>query len=85
MGCPGYSRHVGKALGLGEAAVDAEGKFEGVVVPWWRILNSKGTISLHGDALKRQRRLLEAEGMEFSKSGAVKNFDRIRMVPPAPA
>ncbi|MBN1976558.1 MAG: MGMT family protein [Anaerolineae bacterium] len=41
-------------------------------VPWWRVLNSKGCISLageHGAGL--QRELLEAEGVEVSERGCV--------------
>jgi methylated-DNA-protein-cysteine methyltransferase-like protein len=37
-------------------------------VPWQRVLNAKGEISLKGDA---QRRLLEAEGVEFDAKGRV--------------
>lgn len=37
-------------------------------VPWQRVLNAKGEISLKGDA---QRRLLEAEGVIFDAKGRV--------------
>lgn len=37
-------------------------------VPWQRVLNAKGEISLKGDA---QRRLLEAEGVQFDAKGRV--------------
>ncbi len=37
-------------------------------VPWQRVLNAKGEISLQGDA---QRRLLEAEGVLFDAKGRV--------------
>jgi methylated-DNA-protein-cysteine methyltransferase-like protein len=45
---------------------------EGMDVPWWRVLNSKGCISLseRGGA-SRQRELLEAEGVEFDERGFV--------------
>jgi len=45
---------------------------DGSDVPWWRVLNSKGCISLtgeHGAGL--QRELLEAEGVEVSERGCV--------------
>ncbi|MCU0508352.1 MAG: MGMT family protein [Anaerolineae bacterium] len=37
-------------------------------VPWQRVLNAKGEISLKGGT---QRRLLEAEGVEFDAKGRV--------------
>jgi methylated-DNA-protein-cysteine methyltransferase-like protein len=45
-------------------------------LPWHRVINSQGRISLIGPSAKRQRKLLEAEGIEFSPSGriALKKF-----------
>ncbi len=43
-------------------------------IPWWRVINSAGKISARkGGATgeTRQRRLLEAEGIRFSKAGKV--------------
>jgi O-6-methylguanine DNA methyltransferase len=40
-------------------------------IPWHRVINSQGRISLIGPSAKRQRKLLEAEGIEFSASGRV--------------
>ena len=37
-------------------------------LPWHRIINSRGEISLQGEALFRQRQLLEEEGVVFSGS-----------------
>ncbi len=37
-------------------------------VPWQRVLNAKGEISLKGDA---QRRLIAAEGVTFDVQGRV--------------
>ncbi|KAF0109157.1 MAG: hypothetical protein FD146_201 [Anaerolineaceae bacterium] len=39
-------------------------------VPWQRVINSKGEISLRPGA-EEQRRLLEAEGVEFNDRGRV--------------
>ncbi len=39
-------------------------------VPWQRVINSKGEISLRGGA-EQQRRLLEAEGIVFNEKGRV--------------
>ena len=57
-------RMVGFALaGLGE----------GSDVPWHRVVNAQGRISLPVDAPAHaeQRRRLEAEGVEFSAAGAI--------------
>ena len=42
-------------------------------VPWHRIINSRGEISSRsgGDGDRRQRRLLEAEGVRFDRRGRV--------------
>lgn len=34
-------------------------------IPWHRVINARGTISLTGEPAERQRALLEAEGIEF--------------------
>jgi len=39
-------------------------------VPWWRVLNAKGEISLRPGA-QEQRNRLEAEGVEFDERGRV--------------
>ncbi len=39
-------------------------------VPWQRVINAKGEISLRPGA-ERQRRLLEAEGVQFDEGGRV--------------
>lgn len=43
------------------------------VVPWQRVINASGRISVRGDLHRpdRQRELLEAEGVRFSRSGVV--------------
>ena len=41
-------------------------------LPWHRVINSKGTISLKpGYGFELQKQLLESEGVEVSDSGAV--------------
>ena len=40
-------------------------------VPWWRVLNNKGLISIRGNATadkELQKKLLEAEGIEISNN-----------------
>jgi methylated-DNA-protein-cysteine methyltransferase-like protein len=63
-GMPGKARQVGYAL----AAADAAGE-----LPWHRVINARGEISrraVSGDE-KRQRALLEGEGVRFDANGRV--------------
>ena len=56
-GCPGQARQVGYAL---NALSEDRG------VPWHRVINGRGEISLKaGYGYELQRSLLEAEGVEF--------------------
>ncbi|GAB2657600.1 DNA base-flipping protein [Vibrio panuliri] len=61
-GYPGYARHVGKALG---------NLPEGSKLPWHRVVNSQGQISLKGNDLERQKKRLHAEGVECSEQGKI--------------
>jgi methylated-DNA-protein-cysteine methyltransferase-like protein len=43
-------------------------------IPWWRVLNAKGEVSVRNEAGERenlQQTLLEAEGVEFDLRGRV--------------
>ena len=40
-------------------------------VPWQRVINARGQISLKGSIGKKQRELLEAEGIVFDQTGSV--------------
>lgn len=61
-GLPRRARLVGKLLGQLPP---------GSEVPWHRVVNAQGKISLQGRAALRQRRLLEAEGVQFSDAGRI--------------
>jgi methylated-DNA-protein-cysteine methyltransferase-like protein len=61
-GYPGYARHVGKAL---------SNLPEGSTLPWFRVINSAGRISLKGDSFDRQIRHLREDGIEVSELGRV--------------
>lgn len=51
-------------------------------VPWQRVINARGMISMQGAAGARQRALLEAEGVGFDENGRV-NFEEVGWVPDA--
>jgi methylated-DNA-protein-cysteine methyltransferase-like protein len=61
-GLPGRARLVGRVLSLLPPSSR---------VPWQRVLNSRGELSLRGEDAARQRRLLEREGVRFGPSGRV--------------
>jgi methylated-DNA-protein-cysteine methyltransferase-like protein len=46
-------------------------------IPWQRVINSQGKISLKGDAAQRQRLRLEAEGIAFDARGKI-DLNRFR-------
>lgn len=49
-------------------------------VPWQRVINARGTISMGGATGSRQRSLLEQEGVAFDESGRV-DFGAVGWVP----
>ena len=51
-------------------------------VPWQRVINSRGTISIGGATGNKQRTLLEAEGVVFDENGRV-DFAVVGWVPDA--
>lgn len=62
-GYPGYARHVGKALNKLPT---------GSRLPWHRVINSQGKISLKGEDLVRQRNALIEEGVDVTNDGKVR-------------
>ena len=64
-GYPNYARHVGKVLSKLP---------EGSSLPWFRVVNSQGKISLSGDGFIRQAQKLAAEGITINENGKVVNF-----------
>ncbi len=61
-GYPGYARHVGKALGN----LPSES-----TLPWFRVINSQGRISLKGEDLVRQREMLISDDIDVTNDGKV--------------
>lgn len=73
-GLEGYARQVGYALAaLSEARADG--------VPWHRVINAKGEVSPRtaSSGHRIQRKLLEAEGIEFHQERV--NLNQCRWVP----
>jgi methylated-DNA-protein-cysteine methyltransferase related protein len=50
-------------------------------VPWQRVINSQGKISLKGEAAQKQRLRLEAEGIAFDPRGRI-DLKRFRWAGP---
>jgi methylated-DNA-protein-cysteine methyltransferase-like protein len=40
-------------------------------VPWHRVINAAGRISLVGPSARKQRAMLESEGIQFSSNGKI--------------
>ncbi len=71
-GCPGGARTVGWAM----RALPDDLRIRGRAVPWHRVLNAAGGISLRGgstpgDGRARQRQGLRREGVSVSAAGVV--------------
>ena len=74
LGSPAAARAVGYALHFLPGNSD---------VPWWRVVNAGGGISLRGrgETAEVQRRLLESEGVEFRREGTI-DLRQYRWIPP---
>ncbi|OAI43109.1 hypothetical protein AYO38_02750 [bacterium SCGC AG-212-C10] len=73
LGAPAASRAVGYALHHLPAESD---------VPWWRVINAGGRISLKGRGQQAdiQRQILEREGVPFNEDGRTE-LARYRWIP----
>ena len=70
-GLAGQARLVGYAM----AALPT-----GTRIPWQRVVNAQGAISLPGKSAERQRKLLEEEGVRFDARGRI-DLDRFLWQP----
>ena len=61
-GFPGYARQVGRAL----SNLPEDSK-----LPWHRVINGQGRISLKGENMLRQKNKLEHEGIDVSDIGKI--------------
>lgn len=78
-GLPGRARQVGYAL---------HALPPGSPIPWQRVINARGEVSLSGESAARQRALLAAEGVDIDPGGRVslaRYTWRPRQVKPATA
>lgn len=75
LGSPAAARAVGYALNALHGDTD---------VPWWRVINARGAISLKGRGASAdlQRKLLEREGIEFAADDTCE-LRRYRWWPPS--
>ena len=64
-GYPNHARQVGKIL----SRLPKNTK-----LPWFRVVNSAGKISLRGDAFIDQKRLLEKDGVTVTAQGKIQGF-----------
>lgn len=61
-GFPRYARHVGRVL---------KQLPEGSRLPWFRVINGQGKISLTGERFLVQKQRLQQEGIEVSEEGRI--------------
>jgi methylated-DNA-protein-cysteine methyltransferase related protein len=80
LGCPQRPRQVGNALG----SLD---KQRAQQVPWQRVVNTKGYLSIRGEFMAKdhQRALLAAEGVVVNDDYQVVDFALLRHSFPPPA
>ncbi len=62
---------LGAMCGIGDSRVVGEAMNASHDLPWQRVINSRGEISLKGATGAQQRKLLEQEGVEFDANGRV--------------
>ncbi|MCA1554471.1 MAG: MGMT family protein [Chloroflexi bacterium] len=71
---------LGAMCGIADSRVVGDVMNASQNVPWQRVINARGEISLKGETGKRQQQLLEGEGVEFDEHGRV-DFARFGWTP----
>lgn len=70
VGFPTYARHVGRTLSeIDFYPSSGMGRVREGSVPWWRVVNNQGVISIKGNwfiSKETQKQLLEKEGIVVS-------------------
>src|SRR5438105_4662339 len=62
---------LGAMCGIADPRVVGEAMNASRNVPWQRVVNARGQVSLKGPTGRKQRELLEAEGVMFDGSGSI--------------
>ena len=65
------AKTAGKNRGAREVSRILHSCSEKYGLPWHRVINSQGKISLSGEAGQFQREMLEQEGIRFDKNGKI--------------
>jgi methylated-DNA-protein-cysteine methyltransferase-like protein len=65
------AKSAGKNRGAREVSRILHSCSEKYELPWHRVINSQGKISLTGEAGQFQREMLEYEGVRFEKNGKI--------------
>lgn len=73
---------LGAMCGIADSRIAGDAMRVAKDVPWQRVINARGQISLKGETGKRQRTLLAEEGVIFDEQGTV-DFARYGWVPDA--
>ena len=68
------AKTAGKNRGAREVSRILHSCSEKYGLPWHRVINSQGKISLPGEAGQFQREMLEQEGVRFEKSGRINDI-----------
>ncbi len=71
---------LGAMCGISDARIIGEAMNASHDVPWQRVINSRGEISIKGATGAHQRELLEQEGIEFDANGRI-DFGRYGWIP----
>ncbi len=62
---------LGSMCGISDSRIVGEAMNASHGVPWQRVINSRGEISIKGATGAQQRKLLEQEGVEFDPNGRI--------------
>lgn len=79
-GCVTTYGQLGAMCGISDSRVVGEAMNASQGLPWQRVINSRGEISIKGATGARQRELLEQEGVEFDAHGRV-DFEKYGWIP----
>lgn len=72
--------HLGAMCGIADPRAVGEAMNASHDLPWQRVINSRGAISIQGATGARQRQLLEEEGVTFDADGRV-DFGEVGWAP----